>query len=89
MGDVAIRKDDLIDWIVCEQSRKFLFRIDGNPLGIMGSGKLWGIDSIGNVRDLCGGESNDTVGGAASEKGIKIMEIPTPCAKDNDLDGLL
>jgi hypothetical protein len=53
----------------------------------MGSAKFWGIDSIGNERNLCGGESHHTVGRAVSEKGIEIMEIPTSGPEEYDLDG--
>jgi hypothetical protein len=38
MRNIAIREDDLIHRMFREQPKKFLFGVDANPIGIMGSG---------------------------------------------------
>jgi hypothetical protein len=89
MGDITIRKDDLIDKILRQQPRKFLFRIDGNTFRIIGPGQFWGVISISDERDLSGGECNNPIGGATSKIGIKIMKIPASRPENDDPEGYL
>jgi hypothetical protein len=55
----------------------------------MGPSQFRGVVSISDERDLSGGECNNPIGGAASEKGIKIMKIPASRPEDNDPEGFL
>jgi hypothetical protein len=89
MGDIAVGKNGLVHRVFCEQPREFLFRVNRNAFGIMRSGKLSVIDSIGNERDLCGSESENTVLGMLSKVSVEIMEIPSTCPKDDHPNGLM
>jgi hypothetical protein len=89
VGDITIGKDNLIDRVSGEQSRKFFFRIDGNTFGIMRSSDFWRVVSVGDGRNLSGGKGGNPIGRTTFKEGIKIMKVPAPRSEDNDLDGFL
>jgi hypothetical protein len=82
MGDITVRKNNLINTILCKQSRKFLLGVDRYPLRVVRSSKFWRIDSIGNERDLSGCESDHLIMGPIPEKGVEIVEISASGPED-------
>jgi hypothetical protein len=87
VGDITIGKNHLVHLIFRKQSREILFRVDGDPTRVIGSGKFWRVNSIGNERDLSGGEGNDLIGWMIPEEGIEIVEIPSSSPKDDHPNG--
>jgi hypothetical protein len=87
MRNIAIRKDDLIHKIFREQTNKFLFWVDRNTLGIMGPGKLLGIDSVSNEGNLGSRESHHSVRGTIPEVRVEIVKIPPPSSENDHPNG--
>jgi hypothetical protein len=87
VGDITVRKNDLIHMMFGEESRKISFRVDGNPLWVVGPGEFRRISSMSDVGNLRGSKGNDLIGRTIPEEGIEIMKIPSSGPKDNDLDG--
>lgn len=87
MGDITVRKNDLIHMMFGEESRKLFFRVDGNTLWVVSPGEFWRISSMSDVGDLRGSKGNDLIGRTIPEEGIEIMKIPSPGPKDNDPGG--
>jgi len=82
MGDITVRENDLINTILCEESRKFFLRVDRYPLRVVGSRKFWRIDSVGNERYLSGCESDHLIIGPIPEKGVEVVEVSTSSPED-------
>jgi len=84
MGDITVRKHDLIHMMFGEESRKISFRVDGNTLWVVDPGEFRRISPMSDVGDLRGSKGNDLVGRTISEEGVEIMKIPSSGPKDND-----
>ena len=81
MGDITIGKDDLMDAIFREEPGELLLRVDGNPLRVVRSSKLRGIDPVGDEGNLGGGKSDDLIIGPVPKEGVEIMKIPSSGSK--------
>jgi len=87
MGNITIRENDLINKILCEDSREFLLGVDRYTMRVVGSSKFWRIDSVGNERYLSGCKSDHLIIGPIPEKGVEIVEISSSSPEDEYPNG--
>ena len=81
---VRVGKHHLIDFMLTDQLREFLFGVNGNPGRVELSGQFRGIPASLNVRDLRSSESYDLVVGVTTEIGVEVVEITPGGSHDDD-----
>ena len=83
MGDVAVGKDHLLNFLFDNQRFEFFFCVDGNTAGVERSAQRWRVATVFDSRDLSRGERHDFVFGVVTEADIESVKI-SPCRTHNE-----
>jgi len=75
MGDVTVREENLGNVVFFDERGKLLLWIYRNSLRVRLSGENSRVFSILDIRNLCGGESDDPVVCVAAKVYVEVVEV--------------